>query len=78
MTFEGISRRDYTSPIKKLTQSKELAIVERVLDLDLRGFPPIKAIVRDIANKLLAECGRNLVGINWLDAFVKCTPKLKT
>jgi len=73
-----ISQRDYTSLTKKLTQSEESVMVKRVLNLDLRGFPPIKAIVRDMANKLLAERGGNLVSINWLDAFIKRTPKLKT
>ena len=73
-----ISRRDYTSLTKKITQSEESAIIKRVLDLDLRRFLPIKAIVQDMANKLLAERGGNLVGINWLDAVIKRTPKLKT
>ena len=66
------------SLIKKLIQLKELAIIKRVLTLYLRGFLPIKAIVQDMANKLLLERGKNLVSINWPDAFIKRTPKLKT
>ena len=49
---------------KKLTKLEEAAIVERILDLDSRGFPPTKDILRDMANKLLAEREAGTVGIN--------------
>ena len=39
-------------------------MVKRILDLDLRGFPPIKAILHNIANKLLVDKDAGTVGIN--------------
>ena len=63
---------------KKLTKLEEAAIVERILDLDSRGFPPTKDILRDMANKLLAKQEAGTVGINWLDRFIKREDKLKT
>ena len=57
-------RAEVSPPKKKLTKLKEAAIVKRILDLDLRGFPPIKAILRDIANKLLAERDAGTIGKN--------------
>ena len=70
------SRRDFTPLAMKLT-SEEAAIVRHVLDLDSRGFPSTKAILRDMANKLLAERGRDPIGKRWQDNFLK-TPDLKT
>ena len=52
-------------------------IVQHVLDLALRGVPPSKAIVQDMANKLLQERNGKPVGKNWVDNFVKRTPELK-
>jgi hypothetical protein len=43
--------------MKKLTNPEEEAIIEHVLDLDSRGFPPSLNDVRYMANKLLAERG---------------------
>jgi hypothetical protein len=71
-------RAEYQPSSKKLTDLKEAAIVERILDLDARGFPPTKAILRDMANKLLAERGAGAVGKNWPDNFVKRQEELKT
>ena len=38
-------------------------IVEYILNLDLRGFSPTYAAVRDIANNLLATRGVGQVGV---------------
>ncbi|EKG08898.1 hypothetical protein MPH_14164, partial [Macrophomina phaseolina MS6] len=72
------ARRDCEPNCKKLTKFEELAIVEHILDLDSRGFPPTKEAVRDMANKLLDERGGKPVGKNWPDNFIKRTPELKT
>ena len=53
-------------------------IVEYILDLDLRGFSPTYAAVRDIANNLLAARGVGQVGVHWPRNFVKRTDSLKT
>ncbi|EKG08912.1 hypothetical protein MPH_14146, partial [Macrophomina phaseolina MS6] len=63
---------------KKLTKHEEGAIVERILDLDSRGFPPSKDILRDMANKLLAERDGGTVGKNWPDRFISRRDELKT
>ena len=72
------SRRDCKPATTKLTRSEKLAIVWHVLDLDTRGFPPTKHIIREMANKLLAERNRDPVGKHWPDNFIKRVPKLKT
>ena len=61
----------------KLTKLEEAMIVECILDLDLKGFLPIKAILHNIANKLLADKNAGIIGINWLDRFVACQKDFK-
>lgn len=62
----------------RLNKLEEDAIVERILELDSRGFPPTKAILREMANKLLAERGGGEVGQNWPCNFLKRQDRLKT
>jgi hypothetical protein len=77
--IHGCTPRAEVEPnCKKLTKLEEAAIVKRILDLDLRGFPPIKDILCDIANKLLVEREASTIGINWPDRFVKRQQELKT
>jgi hypothetical protein len=52
-----LARRDCQPNSKKLTQLEEQVIINHILDLDLRGFAPTYAAVRDMANKLLAARG---------------------
>ena len=72
------SRRDCEANSKRLNKLEEEAIVRRILDESTRGFAPIKADVRVMANKLLHEREGNPVGKNWVDNFVKRTPELRT
>ena len=51
------ARRDCQPNSKKLTKLEEEVIVDHILDLDLRGFAPTYAAVRDMADKLLAARG---------------------
>jgi len=51
------SQRDCQPNLQKVTPIKEEVIVARILDLNLRGFPPSLNNVRYIANKLLAKRG---------------------
>jgi hypothetical protein len=53
-------------------------IVSHILDLDLRGFAPTYAAVRDMANKLLAARSAGQVGQKWPANFVKRTDSLTT
>jgi hypothetical protein len=57
------SRRDCQANLKKLTNPEEEAIIQHVLDLNSRGFPPSLNDVRYMANKLLAERGAQPVGM---------------
>jgi hypothetical protein len=52
--------------------------VKYILNLDLRGFAPTYAAVRDMANRLLAARGANQVGVHWPRNFVKRTDSLTT
>ncbi|EKG08938.1 DDE superfamily endonuclease CENP-B-like protein [Macrophomina phaseolina MS6] len=72
------SRRDCTPNSRKLTDPEESVIVQRILDLDSRGFPPRLSAVEDTANKLLADRAGRIVGKNWPSNFVKRIPGLKT
>jgi hypothetical protein len=58
------ARRDCQPNSKKLTQLEEQVIVGHILDLDLRGFAPTYADVRDMADKLLAARGAGQVGVH--------------
>ena len=73
-----LPRADSTPNGIKLTNAEEKAIIDRILDLDLRGFPPSKDILRDMANKLLEVRNAGTVGKNWPDRFVARREELKT
>ena len=62
----------------KLLGTEEEAIKQYILKLNLRGFAPLLNAVQEMANKLLAEWGRDPVSINWPCTFIKRTPGLKT
>ena len=72
------SRRDCEPNLKSLTKLEEEVIVQRILDENLRGLPPSKLHVRDMADRLLRERGGNPTGKNWVDRFIKRTPELRT
>ena len=73
-----LSRRDATPNSRKLTNLEEDAILQRVLDLDARGFPPRLRLVEDMASKLLTDRGGGKVGVNWASNFVKRCPRLRS
>ena len=64
-------RRDCTPNLMKLTSTEELVIVQHILKLDERGYPPRLTDVEDMANSLLAERNQPPVGKNWASTFVK-------
>jgi hypothetical protein len=61
----------------KLLKTEEDVIVQHILGLDPRGFPPRLAAVKDMADSLLAERHRDPVGQNWAKTFVRRRPELK-
>ncbi|EKG09478.1 hypothetical protein MPH_13473 [Macrophomina phaseolina MS6] len=66
---------------RKLQLSEEQALVQWVLDLDRRGFPPHIIDVRRMADTLLAARGENPppqpVSKNWVSRFLNAQPELK-
>ena len=56
------TRRDSPANSKKLTQSKEEAIVKYILNLVKRAFPPRLYSIEDIANQLLRVYDKPPVG----------------
>jgi hypothetical protein len=71
------ARRDCEPNSKRLTKLEEEVVLHNILDASLRGIPPTKALVRDMADRLLRERGGKPVGKHWVDNFVKRTPELK-
>jgi hypothetical protein len=69
-------RRDCTPNSTKLTSTEELVIVQHILKLDERGYPPRLTDVEDVANSILAERNQPHVGKNWAGTFVKRRPEL--
>ena len=55
----------------RLEATEERVIVQHILKLDERGYPPRLPDVEDMANVLLAERGQRPVGKNWAGEFVK-------
>jgi hypothetical protein len=72
------SRRDILANSRKLTNLEESVIVQHILDLDSKGFPPRLSGVEDMANRLLAERDAGRVGTRWAHNFVKRHPELTT
>jgi hypothetical protein len=76
--YNGTLARTNCQPnCQKLTATEEQTIVRYILNLNLRGFAPRLCEVADIADKLLAERGEELVGKNWPERFVTRTDELK-
>jgi hypothetical protein len=65
------SQRDIPTNSRKLTDLKESIIVQYILDLDTKGFPPHLFVVEDIADRLFAKHDKGRVGIYWASIFVK-------
>jgi hypothetical protein len=63
--------------MSRLRKTEEDVIVQHVLNLDLRGFPPRLATVKDMADSLLAERYEDPVGQKWARTFVTRRPELK-
>jgi hypothetical protein len=53
-------------------------IVQYILQLDSKGFPPRLSSVEDMANRLLSERSSEHVGKLWAHNFIKRHPELST
>jgi hypothetical protein len=72
------SRRDIPANSRKLTDLEERAIVQYVIELSTRSFPPRLCNVEDMANQLLRARDAPRVGKHWASNFVKRQPELRT
>ncbi|TVY75234.1 hypothetical protein Focb16_v005541 [Fusarium oxysporum f. sp. cubense] len=72
------AREDYIPSSRKLSDLEEQVIVQYILDLDSRGFPPRHRDVEEMANRLLADRDASPVGKRWAINFIKRQPQLKT
>jgi len=61
-----------------LSKLEEEVIIQKILDLDSRGFAPRLAGVEDMANFILESRGGTRVGTRWAQRFVARRPELKT
>nr|AER39693.1 transposase [Verticillium dahliae] len=72
------SQRDRIPLNRNLTELEELTIVQYILELNSRAFPPRLCEVEDMANRLLADRDAPSVGKRWASNFVRRQPELKT
>ena len=72
------ARRDTSPNSRKLTKLEEEAIVQYILELGTRSFPPRLRDVEDMANQLLRVRDALPVGVNWASNFIKRRPELRT
>jgi hypothetical protein len=82
-----LSRRSHGTPAQvnflptnhKLTTTEEYTLVQWILDMDIRGMPPTKDFVHQMAELLLAERLTDLrIGKCWVNNFLKWYPELKS
>ena len=61
-----------------MTNLEESVLVQYILDLAAKGFPPRVSTIGDMANRLLASRDAPPVGTRWASNFVKRRPELQT
>jgi hypothetical protein len=71
------SRHDIIPNSRKLSDLEEQMLLQSIIDLDSRGFPPQIHIVEDMANRLLAARDAPPVGKRWATNFIERQPELK-
>ena len=77
-----VARIDSRANSHKLTSTEELVLMQQILEKDQRGAPATVAIIRQMANILLAERVKGtsqmpvVVGKNWASNFVRRTPEI--
>jgi hypothetical protein len=71
------SKADSVSPHLKLTQVEEAMLVQWILSMDTRGISPTQALVKEMAELLLAEhvqlasAAQPKIGQRWVYQFIK-------
>ena len=71
-------RRAIVANSRKMTDLEESVLVEYILDLAAKGFPPRLCVVEDMANRIIATRNGERVGPRWAGNFVRRRPELRT
>lgn len=71
-------KADSRPATQNLAEIEEDVIVQYILDLDSRGFPPSIEDVRAMADYILASRGARRVGKLWSTRFIKRREELRT
>jgi hypothetical protein len=71
-----LSRRDITANGRKLTNTEESVLLDRIIDLIERGVPPRLEDIQDMANRLLGVRDATRVGSRRAGNFVRRQPAL--
>ena len=75
-------RTEIVSVNRKLSPIEEQSLVQWILELDRRGFPPHIIDVRRMADALLAARGQDPpplpTGKKWVSRFIQSQPELQT
>jgi hypothetical protein len=71
-------RRDISANSRKLTDLEEIVLVERILELHSKGYPPRLCIVEDMVNRIIELRDGKRVGSRWAANFVRRQPELRT
>lgn len=74
-----VARVDSRANNHKLTPTEEEALLQWILSMDERGYPPTISALRDAARLLLQQRvgSKGLIGVNWPRNFVKRQPTLQ-
>jgi hypothetical protein len=72
------SRCQIAANLRKLTDLEEKVLLERVLDLDVRGFQPRLSDIREMADRLREARDASRVGPRWANNFVNRHDELVT
>ena len=72
------TRRDIPANLRKLTDLEERTIIQYIIELSTRSFPPRLSSVKDMANHLLRVRDAPRVGKLWASRFVNRQPELRT
>ena len=67
---------EYRPVMHKLTEIEEKVILQRIIDLDARGFSPRLSGVEEMANLILQSRGGGRVGKNWTARYIARQPDL--
>jgi hypothetical protein len=72
------SKENWVPPKQRLTPAEEEALLQRVLDLDSRGYPLKLESLQVLASAITQDRGADPVGVKWSYNFIQRTPELRT